>query len=192
MMLKAFKRPARRGWWLAPAVVAVIALGHTALAQGNEDGRSIEAFMFRVSSDMAQCSAAYRVTSEVIGGPEGKVLGNLANGFEHSSGLVASLAVHDRERAREYARNCIEVFANAWVVKAKRALEADGFKAYYAEIKGLCEKYATLNGELVQRSLQFGYAGNTDASTWGEMVTDAVVRFMQTPGGQEVVLEVGK
>ena len=108
----------------------------------------------------------------MIGGPEGKVLGNLANGFEHSSGLVASLATNDRERAREYARNRIEVFANAWVLKAKRALEADGVKAHHAEIQGLCEKYATLNGELVERSLQFGYAGNTDASVWREMVTE--------------------
>lgn len=189
-MRKSFLGPVHKVWWLVPVIVSSMVLAHAALAQ--EDFQITRWFLFRVAGDMAQCSGAYRVTSEIIGGPEGEVLGNLANGFEHSSGLVASLVTNDREVARQSTDNRVEAYARAWAVRAKRALEGDGVEAYYSKMNGLCDKYGTLNGELVEQSLQFGYAGNNDADAWSSMVTEALVRFMQSPEGVALVREAGE
>ena len=175
--------------------MAILALALTkpvAWGQDQEDFKINIWFLFRVAGDMAQCSGAYQVTSEIVGGPEGEVLGDLANGFENSSGLVRSLVTNDREVARQITHPRVGAHARMWAVRAKRALEGDGFDAYYSKMNGLCDKYATLNGELVERSLQLGHAGNTDADAWSNMVTEALVRFMQTPEGTALVREVGE
>ena len=178
---------------LLPVAILALALpGPVAWGQDQEGDQITWTILFRVARDMAQCSGAYRATAEVIGGPEGGALGDLADGFERSSGLVASLVTNDREQARRITVDRVDAFARAWAVRARRALGGDGIDTYHSKMDGLGDKYATLNGELVDGSLQLGHAGNDDADAWSSMVTEALVRFMQTPEGTALVREVGE